>query len=72
MKDMPAMGKRDYDISTSRTGDSGRDFLEQVLDDTQRTEITGILNQQSKAIRETKIEQREEAFAELKVLLQSA
>ena len=31
MKDMPAMGKRDYDISTSVTGDSGKEFLN-VLD----------------------------------------
>jgi Spy/CpxP family protein refolding chaperone len=53
MKDMPAMGKRDYDISTSRTGDSGRDFLEQVLNATQRAEITGILAKQQKAIHET-------------------
>ena len=28
MKDMPAMGKRDFDISTSVTGDSGAAFLE--------------------------------------------
>ena len=28
MKDMPAMGKRDYDISLSRTGDGGSDFLD--------------------------------------------
>jgi len=53
MKDMPAMGKRDYDISTSRTGDSGRDFLEQVLTPSQRTQITGILPKQQKAIAET-------------------
>ena len=52
MKDMPAMGKRDYDISTSRTGDSGRDFLEQVLNPTQRAEITGILTKQKPAINE--------------------
>lgn len=53
MKDMPAMGKRDYDISTSRTGDSGRDFLEQVLNPPQRAIITDILAKQKKAIMET-------------------
>ncbi len=41
MKDMPAMGKRDFDISTSRTGDSGRDFLE-LLTPEQRLTITEI------------------------------
>lgn len=41
MKDMPAMGKRDYDISTSVTGDSGRDFLA-LLDPSQRKLITAI------------------------------
>ena len=53
MKDMPAMGTRDYDISTSRTGDGGRDFLEQVLNPSQRAIITGILAKQKKAIMET-------------------
>jgi len=53
MKDMPAMGKRDFDISTSRTGDSGRDFLEQVLNSTQRAAFTEILAKQKKAIMET-------------------
>lgn len=53
MKDMPAMGKRDYDISTSRTGDSGRDFLEQVLNPVQRALITGILAKQKQPITET-------------------
>lgn len=52
MKDAPAMGKRDYDISTSRTGDSGRDFLENVLDASQRTEITGILGRQRELLGE--------------------
>jgi hypothetical protein len=41
MKDMPAMGKRDYDISTSVTGDSGREFLN-VLNEKQRNSITAI------------------------------
>jgi Spy/CpxP family protein refolding chaperone len=71
MKDMPAMGKRDYDISTSRTGDSGRDFLEQVLTEPQRAQITGILEQQRKAIMET-IEVRRSIAAELRKYLSSA
>jgi len=51
MKDMPAMGKRDYNISTSRTGDSGRDFLN-VLTPEQRSFITLIPNQQRKSLQE--------------------
>ncbi|MCU0782561.1 MAG: Spy/CpxP family protein refolding chaperone [Verrucomicrobia bacterium] len=68
MKDMPAMGKRDYDISTSRTGDGGRDFLEQVLNESQRAEITGILAKQKKAIIET-ITVRRAIATELRKLL---
>lgn len=68
MKDMPAMGKRDYDISTSRTGDSGRDFLEQVLTDSQRAEITSILAKQKKAINET-IEVRRAISTEMRKYL---
>jgi len=52
MKDMPAMGKRDYDISTSITGDSGRDFLERILTDTQRRHVTAILESQRNALME--------------------
>ncbi|MCU0785888.1 MAG: hypothetical protein MUF81_17960 [Verrucomicrobia bacterium] len=52
MKDMPAMGKRDYDISLSRTGDGGSDFLD-TLTTEQRAEVTGIIAKQKKAINET-------------------
>jgi Spy/CpxP family protein refolding chaperone len=52
MKDMPAMGKRDYDISLSRTGDGGSDFLA-TLTDEQRTEVTNIIARQRQAINET-------------------
>ena len=45
MKTAPAMGKRDYSISTSLTGDFGQDFLA-VLDPAQRTLITGIVDLQ--------------------------
>lgn len=51
MKDMPAMGKRDYDISTSLTGDSGQMFLERLTPD-QRQLITAIPDVQRKALKE--------------------
>lgn len=51
MKDIPAMGQRDYNISTALTGDSGRDFLN-ALNDEQRAQITNILDQQRKALQE--------------------
>ena len=50
MKDMPAMGKRNYDISTSRTGDGGRAFLDDVLTAPQRGAITGIVPAQRNEI----------------------
>ncbi len=49
MKDMPAMGKRDYDISTSLTGDSGKTFL-QMLSKQQQKTIIATLEQQRKAL----------------------
>ncbi len=51
MKDMPAMGKRDYDISTSLTGNSGQTFLE-LLTAEQRQFITAIPDLQHKALKE--------------------
>lgn len=51
MKDMPAMGQRDYNISTALTGDSGKSFLE-ALNAEQRAEITGIPDRQRKALAE--------------------
>jgi len=51
MKDMPAMGKRDFDISTSRTGDSGETFL-RLLGDAQRALFSGIIEQQRKDLKE--------------------
>lgn len=51
MKDMPAMGKRDYDISTSLTGDSGQTFLELLTADQQHL-ITAIPDLQRKALME--------------------
>ena len=51
MKDAPAMGKRDYSISTRLTGDSGEAFLE-ALDTPQRDRITSIVATQRRALAE--------------------
>lgn len=51
MKTAPAMGKKNYAISTTLTGDSGEAFLS-VLNDTQRRLITGLLEQQRASLRE--------------------
>ena len=51
MKDMPAMGKRDFDISTSVTGDSGKEFLN-ILTGNQRDTITAIPDLQRKDLQE--------------------
>jgi hypothetical protein len=49
MKDAPAMGRRDYSISTRLTGDSGEAFLA-ALNDTQRERITSIVPWQRPAL----------------------
>ena len=67
MKDMPAMGKRDYDISTSVTGDSGKEFLN-VLTGNQRQNITTILDLQRKALNEA-VTVRRSISAELRKFL---
>lgn len=67
MKDMPAMGKRDYDISTSVTGDSGKTFLE-TLNEIQRGYVTGIIASQKKAIMEC-IDVRKNISSELRKFL---
>ncbi len=51
MKTAPAMGKRDYSISTSLTGDSGADFLA-TLNDIQRKQITGLVDLQRQDLAE--------------------
>lgn len=51
MKTAPAMGKQDYAISTTLTGDSGEQFLA-TLDDTQRSRITNLVPLQKKALHE--------------------
>ena len=67
MKDMPAMGKKDYDISTSVTGDSGETFL-QLLTANQREPITAITGKQCKDLQEI-IEVRKSVSAELRKFL---
>jgi len=57
MKDMPAMGKRDFDISTSVTGDSGKEFLN-TLTAEQRKNLTAIPDLQRKALQEIIIVRR--------------
>jgi Spy/CpxP family protein refolding chaperone len=52
MKDMPAMGKKNYDISTSVTGDSGEAFVDEVLTPTQRKVVTATVEQQRAALQE--------------------
>jgi Spy/CpxP family protein refolding chaperone len=68
MKDMPAMGKRDFNISTSVTGDSGRDFLA-ALTPEQRKSITAIPDQQRDALKEV-ITTRKAIATELRKFLQ--
>jgi hypothetical protein len=51
MKDYPAMNNPNYFISTSTTGDSGKDFLN-ILNSDQRTLITGIIDEQRAALSE--------------------
>ena len=67
MKDMPTMGKRDYDISTSVTGDSGQEFL-RTLTEEQRKYVTVIPDQQRKALREI-VETRRAIAVELRKFL---
>lgn len=68
MKDMPAMGKRDFDISTSVTGDSGRTFVEEICTPEQAKHLTAIPDLQRKALMET-IEVRRAFSTELRKLL---
>ena len=51
MKDMPTMGKRDYSISTSLTGNSGEAFLA-VLTESQRKSIIALVDIQRSDLNE--------------------
>jgi Spy/CpxP family protein refolding chaperone len=67
-KDMPAMGKRDFDISTSVTGDSGRTFVEEICTPEQAKHLTEIPDLQRAALMET-IDVRRAFSIELRKLL---
>ena len=67
MKDMPAMNKRNYDISTSVTGDSGENFINLLTSD-QRVNITTIPDRQKKLLAET-VEVRQAISVELRKFL---
>ncbi|MEI6562875.1 MAG: Spy/CpxP family protein refolding chaperone [bacterium] len=67
MKDMPAMGKRNYDISTAVTGDSGENFLN-LLNVEQRANITSITELQKKPLAEM-VEVRTAMSSELRKFL---
>lgn len=67
MKDMPAMGKRNYDISTSVTGDSGENFL-MLLNANQRENITSIIARQRQMLSEM-VKVREAISTELRKFL---
>jgi Spy/CpxP family protein refolding chaperone len=67
MKDMPAMNKRNYDISTAETGDSGEGFLK-LLTAEQRENLTAIPGQQKKLLAEA-VEVRRAISEELRKCL---
>jgi phosphatidylethanolamine-binding protein (PEBP) family uncharacterized protein len=64
MKDYPAMNNPSYFISTSTTGDSGKDFLN-ILNSDQRALITGIIEEQRAALSEI-VGVRKDVAAELR------
>jgi Spy/CpxP family protein refolding chaperone len=68
LKDMPAMNQRDYDIGTSVTGDSGKEFLN-LLTAEQRAHVTGILDRQRRALQEI-VDVRRAISAELRKYLE--
>ena len=51
LKDLPAMGQKDFDISTSLTGDSGAAFVD-MLNSSQRSRLTAVLERQRKPMKE--------------------
>ncbi len=67
LKDMPAMGKRDYDISTAITGNTGESFL-RLLNAAQRQEISRIIDRQRKPLQEI-VEVRRAIAMELREFL---
>lgn len=67
MKTAPAMGKQNYSISTTLTGDSGEAFLA-ALTDTQRRHITELIDLQRQSLNEI-VRVRRAISAELRRLL---
>lgn len=67
LKDLPAMGQKDYDIPTSLTGDSGASFLA-ALTPEQRSAITGLVDAQRAALREI-VEVRRAIASQLRTAL---
>lgn len=67
MKTAPAMGKKDYAISTSLTGDSGEAFLN-ALTETQRKKIVDLVELQKNDLKEI-VEVRRKIAAELRRFL---
>ncbi|MEI7613623.1 MAG: hypothetical protein WCK63_11975 [Betaproteobacteria bacterium] len=67
MKTAPAMGKRDYSISTTLTGNSGEDFLA-TLNDNQRRNITALTDLQRQDLNEI-VRVRREISTELRRFL---
>jgi hypothetical protein len=70
MKDMPAMGQKDYNISTSLTGDAGASLVD-LLDSSQRSILTGVLDRQ-RGILKNIIEVRREISTKLRGFLTGA
>lgn len=71
MKDMPAMGKKNFDISTSVTGESGRTLVEEVLTPTQSKLITDVVALQRDDLKDMAVVRRQIA-TELRKLLTGA
>ena len=63
LKDAPAMGNRNYSVSTELTADSGKKFLE-ALTDSQRELVTGLVDIQRDDLLDL-VETRREISAEL-------
>jgi hypothetical protein len=51
LKDLPAMGQKDFDISTSLTGDSGAALVD-MLNSSQRSRLTAVLERQRKPMKD--------------------
>ena len=68
MKDIPAMGNPDYSIGTQITGDSGEAFLK-VLTETQRQQITSLVNLQRTALQKI-VETRRAISSQLRRFMQ--